>query len=111
MAKTLYVTLDINSDPRVKVDRDVGGKPKMKWRKDDDSVDFDFVSITGLPSDVFEITEESKNKINVTNLGTGDGKIYPYTLTIKHEQDGVWTNYTTNQVTPIQTGGKPVIRN
>lgn len=110
MSKTLYVTLVVGADPEVQVDQNVWGKPKMRWRQDDDSVDFDFVSITGLPEESFEITKRTNSKINVRDL-MREG-VYPYTITVRYQNsDGDWVEATTDETAPFEEGGKPVIRN
>ena len=110
MSKTLYVTLVVGADPEVQVDEKVWGKPKLRWRQDDDSAEFDFVSITGLPEDSFEITKLTNSKINVNDLMI-KGE-YPYTITVRYkDSDGDWKEASTDVTAPIQEGGKPVIRN
>ena len=111
MSKTLYVKLVVEGVPEVQFDRDVYGKFNMKWRKHRDSVDFEFVSITGLPNDIFKIAIVDDSKINVANkMTTG---IYPYTITVRYRDpdNHAWKEATSDIHEPIAEGGKPVIRN
>ncbi len=104
MSKTLRVNLNTSADPQVQIDPIVLGKPKLKWRKDKSSPDFEFVGISGFPES-FTTTKNTKKKINVTNsMIKGD---YEYTVAV--EAGGV--TYTSTASVPPTTGGRPVIRN
>ena len=107
---TVYVTLVVNGNPEVQFDRDIWGDSKMRWREADDSPDFDFVSISGLPEDVFETTRVSNKKINVKDkMNTG---VYPYTITVRYQDtNGDWQTANSDMDAPNAEGGRPVIRN
>jgi hypothetical protein len=104
MAKTVYVTLEIKEDPPVRVDPVIRGDKKMKWRQHDDSVEFDFVDLTGLP-DSFKKTKKTKRKIDFKDdMDPGD---YAYTITVEYK--GV--RYSTTPSKLSAADRKPVIRN
>ena len=106
--KTIYVYLDTSRNPPERVDPIVLGRSKMKWRKESDSPDFDFVGIEFIPKEPFEIKKDTASKINVDNdLTEGD---YEYILTVRAEADG--QEYDTTEIDPPPgPGDKPVIRN
>lgn len=110
MSKYLYVMLEVGGDIEVRFDRDVWGDSKMRWRRDDDSVDFDFVSITGLPVDVFETTKVTDGKINVKDkMNSG---VYEYTITVRYKNaKDEWVEADSDETAAAEEGGKPVIRN
>lgn len=104
MSKTLRVVLDPTADPQVQVDPIVLGQPKLKWRRNSDSMEFDFVGISGLPAS-FVTTKSTRKKINVTNgMVAGD---YDYIIAVR--AGGV--TYTSTVAAPPASGPKPVIRN
>ena len=105
-SKTLYVSLDKNKDPKVRVDPDVNGKAKMKWRKDDDSPDdFDFKDIDFEHNpDHFSVTRQTDSKIDADfDLTPGP---HPYTITVE-DSAGTYDS----DPNPRIVGDKPVIRN
>lgn len=116
MSKTLYVKLVVvDGMPEVQLDRDVWGDKRIRWRKADlddydNSVDFDFVSITDLPPEIFETTKVTNSKINVKDKMKAG--IYAYTITVRYrDANGDWAEADSTEHDPIAEGGKPVIRN
>lgn len=103
MVKKMYVTLEIKKNPPVRLDPVVRGKAKMEWLQDEESVDFVFKDITGLPN---SFQKKVKNKkIEVTDdMVPGD---HEYTITVEH--NGV--TYSTTPSKLSEADGKPVIRN
>jgi hypothetical protein len=104
MSKTLRVTLNPASDPPVLIDPIVLGKPKLKWRREPDTMEFEFVGISGFP-DSFATTKATKKKINVTDgMVPGD---HEYVVAVKVGE----VTYTSTATVAPTTGGRPVIRN
>ena len=107
MAKIIYVSLDIEGKPAVRVDPIILGKKIMKWRRESGSVGFKFNSISDLPAD-FEVKKVSNKKINVINkAGEGD---FEYTISVKFN-GVIHTTTVQPEVGPPGPGDKPVIRN
>lgn len=105
--KIILVHLDAAADPQVEVDRDVGGRSTMKWRKEDPTQDFVFKNIDFDPSLPFTLKQLKDHKIEVEN-SLAAGK-YSYTLTVEDVAGNLYT--TTEQGGPPGPGDKPVLRN
>lgn len=105
--KKVYVYLDTSENPRVQVDPKVLGRKNMKWRRENGSESFKFVSISFIPPGPFDIKTVTDVRINVKNDGTAGE--YEYIITV---EDSSGTQHTTTELNPPpNTGDKPVIRN